>query len=169
MPQAPAIKTGGSQAYYTPTLDFVNIPELSLFSSSESYYSTLFHELVHSTGHPSRLDRFSRDKEEQPADTKVQRYGKEELVAEMGAAILCGAAGIANESTQKDSASYLQNWIETIKGDHTLIIYAAARAGKAAAFILNEDEDPENSSHRIKSGGDEERQGAMPGQAYYCA
>ena len=138
MPLAPERRTAGSSAYYVPALDFVSMPPITLFKSSEAYYSTLFHEFVHATGHPSRLDRFSKDKAELPNDTRAQLYGKEELVAEMGAAILCGSAGIANESTQKESASYLQGWINTLKGDNTLLIYAAARASKAAAFILNE-------------------------------
>lgn len=160
MPGAPPLQTGGSAAYYVPALDFVNMPALALFRSSEAYYSTLFHELVHATGHPTRLNRFSKDKAELPNDTRAQLYGKEELVAEMGAAFLCGAAGIANESTQKESAAYLQGWIQTLKGDNTLLIYAAARAGKAASFILNEgpdtegtgeDKTPEMTSVRAKS------------------
>ena len=138
MPEAPELKHAGSSAFYVPSLDFVNMPRITAFKSSEAYYSTLFHELVHSTGHPIRLNRFSKDKTELPNDTRAQLYGKEELIAEMGAAFLCGAAGISNESTQKESASYLQGWINTLKGDNTLLIYAAARAGKASAYILNE-------------------------------
>src|SRR5262249_5466121 len=107
MPQRPAIHQGEARAYYRPATDAVNMPAPSLFPKSEHYYSVLFHELTHSTGHQSRLDRATLRDLLAFGDTN---YGKEEMVAEMGAAYLCGVAGIANE-TVNNSAAYIQGWL----------------------------------------------------------
>lgn len=147
MPQRPVIAHRHDGAFYIPALDTVNMPQRNAFVSSEAYYATLFHELIHATGHPSRLDRFRKDREKLATDTREQQYGKEELVAEMGAAILCGAAGIANEDTRHESAAYLRGWIKTLRADNTLIIYAAAKAGTAAAYILGAPEEPAPPCH----------------------
>lgn len=132
MPNAPRIEQH-SQAFYRPSADMVGMPSRSCFESAEAFYSTLFHELTHSTGHRSRLNRF----EENAADHQFgsESYSKEELVAEMGAAMLSGMAGISH-ATLSNSASYLQTWIERLKSDSRLIISAASHAQKVADYIL---------------------------------
>src|SRR5208282_3067891 len=132
MPNAPRIEQH-SHAFYRPSADSVGMPSRSCFESPEGYYSTLFHELTHSTGHGSRLNRF----EENSTDHQFgsESYSKEELVAEMGAAMLAGIAGISR-ATLDNSASYLQTWISRLKSDSRLIISAASHAQKAADFIL---------------------------------
>jgi antirestriction protein ArdC len=132
MPKPPEIKHGLSRAYYSPSEDMIAMPNQAAFESEADYHATLFHELIHSTGHASRLNR--------PTLTGSAGFGsnpycKEELIAEMGAAFLCGQAGIA-ESILENSAAYVQNWLEQLKNDKKLIVQAAAQAQKAADFIL---------------------------------
>jgi antirestriction protein ArdC len=131
MPNPPAFEQD-SQACYRPSIDTVGMPVLSAFHSAEEYYSTLFHELTHSTGHPTRLAREGILKHN-PFGS--EDYSKEELVAEMGAAMLCGVAGIESQ-TLGNSASYLQSWISRLKSDSRLVVSAAAQAQKAADYIL---------------------------------
>jgi antirestriction protein ArdC len=136
MPKRPTIEHGQPQAYYRPLTDTVNMPERCLFPKAEHYYSVLFHELTHSTGHISRLDRATLRDLLAFGDTN---YSREELCAEMGAAYLCGATGIANE-TVNNSAAYIQGWLGKLKHDKKLLIQAAAQAQKAADFILRKGE-----------------------------
>jgi antirestriction protein ArdC len=121
-----------SRAFYRPSTDTVGMPSRSAFDSTEKYYSTLFHELTHSTGHPSRVAR-EGIMEHNPFGS--EDYSKEELVAEMGAAMLCGVAGVESW-TLDNSASYLQSWINRLRSDSRLIVSAASQAQKAADFIL---------------------------------
>ena len=136
MPNPPRIEQH-SQAFYRPSADMVGMPSRNCFESPEAYYSTLFHELTHSTGHKSRLNRF----EENAADHQFgsESYSKEELVAEMGAAMLAGTAGISH-ATLGNSASYLQTWITRLKSDSRLIISAASQAQKAVDHILGKNQ-----------------------------
>jgi antirestriction protein ArdC len=134
MPQRPAIRHGEARAYYRPAADTVNMPAPRLFPRVEHYYSILFHELTHSTGHASRLDRATLRDLLAFGDTN---YSKEELCAEMGAAYLCGVAGIDN-ATVNNSAAYIQGWLSKLRNDKRLLIQAAAQAQKAADFILGE-------------------------------
>jgi len=136
MPQRPAIQHGEARAYYRPLADTVNMPARSLFPKTEHYYSVLFHELTHATGHASRLDRATLRDMLAFGDTN---YSKEELCAEMGAAYLCGMAGIVNE-TVDNSAAYLQGWLSKLRNDKKLLVQAAAQAQKAADFILRQGE-----------------------------
>jgi len=106
----PIVNYGGNRAYYAPISDSVILPQINHFKSSEDYYSTLFHELVHSTGHVSRLNRTTIT-DHNPFGSND--YSKEELVAEIGASFLCGIAGIENE-TIDNSASYIKSWL----GEH---------------------------------------------------
>jgi antirestriction protein ArdC len=131
MPNRPRIEQH-SQAFYRPSADMVGMPSRNCFESPEAYYSTLFHELTHATGHKSRLNRFDENADHQFGS---ESYSKEELVAEMGAAMLAGTAGISH-ATLSNSASYLQNWITRLKSDSRLIISAASQAQKAADHIL---------------------------------
>lgn len=130
MPDRPAIKRGGTVACYSPTNDTVTLPETDDFYNQTGYYETLFHELVHSTGHPTRLDRESvREKHEFGS----KEYGREELVAEIGSGFLCALAGIENDIS--NLSAYCGNWIRKIKEDKQAIFWAASRAQKAADFI----------------------------------
>ncbi|MBW7892722.1 MAG: DUF1738 domain-containing protein, partial [Chitinophagaceae bacterium] len=133
MPNAPQIRYRGDQAWYSRARDLVNMPEINLFKSTEEHYSTLFHELAHSTGHASRLNR----KELVNSDGfGGELYSKEELTAELTAGFLCAVAGIG-QKTLTNSAAYIQGWLKALKNDKTLVIKAAAQAQKAADYILN--------------------------------
>ena len=103
MPNAPLIDDNEPRAYYRPSDDVVNMPKANLFQSDEEYYSTLFHELTHSTGHRSRLNR---DEISKSSFFGTHDYSKEELVAEMGAAFLCGHCGI-EPSVIKNQTAYI--------------------------------------------------------------
>jgi antirestriction protein ArdC len=133
MPLLPEIKYGGNKAYYSPSLDYVQLSHQHTFDTIESFYGTLFHELSHSTGHSNRLGRKGVT---ETSYFGSHEYSKEELVAEMGAAFLCGHAGIEN-TTIENSVSYLAGWLKALKNDKTLLIHAAAQAQKAADYILN--------------------------------
>lgn len=133
MPCPPTIEHGGYGASYNPLTDTVRLPERTKFYASHYYYSTAFHELAHATGHPQRLGRFGAGSA--PEAFGRPSYSKEELIAEMGAAYLCAAAGIENQ-TLEDSASYIQGWLGRLRGDHRLLVSAGAKAQKAADHIL---------------------------------
>jgi antirestriction protein ArdC len=132
MPNPPK-RQQSDRAWYRPSTDSVGMPSLPLFNSAEEYYSTLFHELTHSTGHASRV---GREGIEQLNTFGSESYSKEELIAEMGAAMLCGVTGIA-PATIPNSCAYLKTWIERLRGDSQLIISAASAAQKAADYIRN--------------------------------
>jgi antirestriction protein ArdC len=133
MPNAPVIKHSKNQAYYNSDKDYINIPPEGLFTSLSSYYSTLFHELVHSTGHASRLNR----KEIVEKDTfGSNQYSIEELTAQIGASYLNSIAGIGEREFQNDVA-YIKGWIEVLKNDKRFIVYASGQAQKATDYILN--------------------------------
>jgi antirestriction protein ArdC len=131
MPRAPKLAHGGDRAYYRPSTDSVQMPKAETFDTSGNYYSTLFHELAHATGHESRLNRKGVA---EVAAFGGETYAKEELVAEMGAAFLCAVSGIDN--TLPASASYIQGWLKQLKEDAKLVIHAAAQGQRAADFIL---------------------------------
>jgi antirestriction protein ArdC len=141
MPNAPTIHEGAAIPCYRPKTDSIHMPERGYFSSEQSYYSTLFHELTHSTGHESRLARPSLLENkgiDAAGDTARKIYAEEELVAEMGASFLNAHAGI-EESEITNAAAYLQNWIDALKGKDAKgwVIRAASQAQKAANYILN--------------------------------
>lgn len=123
----------GDRAFYRPSTDSVTMPERGQFKSQAEYYSTLFHELTHSTGHADRLKRTTLLDSHFFGD---QEYSREELIAEMGAAFLCGEAGIDNEAALKNSAAYIDGWRKKLRGDSKLVVIAAAQAQKAADHIL---------------------------------
>lgn len=123
----PGVLYGGGRAYYSPMQDLVRCPELGQFRTAEGFYGTLYHELIHSTGHEKRLKRI------EPALFGTDPYAREELVAEMGAAMLCGVAGIDNLD---ESASYVGGWLKRLQDDRKLVVQAAAQAQKAADLIL---------------------------------
>lgn len=133
MPKRPKINHGGARAFYRPGDDSVTMPPKGSFEKAEEYYSTLFHELVHSTGHEARLNRKSITAHSFFGDGD---YSREELVAEMGATFLCGYCGI-EAATIDNAAAYIDAWIKTLKADNRAVVVAAGQAHKAADFILN--------------------------------
>jgi antirestriction protein ArdC len=130
MPNPPAFEQS-DKAWYSPANDVVGMPARGLFHSSEEYYATEFHELAHSTGHAKRLHRENFDN---PVSFGSESYSKEELIAEMTAAMLCGIARI-EQRILENSAAYLKTWITRLKSDSRLLVSAASHAQKAADFI----------------------------------
>jgi hypothetical protein len=128
----PGLNPNGDAAYYAPSLDTVTMPPMGTFHDVEGYYSTLFHELTHSTGHASRLNREGITEGHRFGDAD---YSKEELVAEMGAAFLCSAVGIAPDAHLENSASYIKSWLRALKDDPKMIVQAAGKAQKAADLV----------------------------------
>ncbi len=132
MPNKPECQEIENRAYYSPTRDMVNMPRREMFESEPAYYSTYFHELTHSTGHSSRLNR--------KTITGLNAFGnhdysKEELCAEMGAAMLCGHVGIENQ-TIDNSAAYIAGWLNALRSDRRFVIQAAGYAQKAVDYVL---------------------------------
>ena len=121
------------RAFYRPATDSVTMPPRSAFGRIEGYYSTLFHELTHATGHAKRLARTGFDKNH-AAPFGSEPYAREELVAELGAAFLCGEAGI--EPDIPNSAAYIDHWRQNLSRDSRLVITAAQQAQRAADYIL---------------------------------
>ena len=122
-----------NQAFYSPVKDFVQVPLMSQYENDAEYYSTLFHELTHSTGHKNRLNRsevvgvhFFGDMD----------YSKEELTAEMGAAFLCNQVGIDCARAFKNSVAYIQGWLKKLHDDKKAVVIAAGKAERAAKYIL---------------------------------
>ena len=133
MPFPPAIKTGSDRAFYRSSEDTVYMPRPELFESDEEYYSTLFHEIVHATGHETRLNRRPSTERRSFGD---EAYSKEELIAEMGASFLSAIAGI-EPATLDNSAAYIQGWLKALRDDRKLVILAAAAAQRATDYILS--------------------------------
>lgn len=127
----PTITHSGGQAFYRPLVDTITMPDKEKFKAPEEYYSTLFHEMTHSTGNEKRLNRLTLTDMCQFGSTN---YSKEELVAEMGASFLCGIAQIDN-NTIDNSASYISGWLKKLKSDPKLVISAGSQAQKAVDHI----------------------------------
>ncbi len=122
------VKHGQSGAFYVPSADYIGMPDIDAFNSSPDYYSTLLHELTHWTGHKSRLDRFAEG---------VDAYAIEELIAELGSAMLCGIVGIV-DSTVDGHAKYLNHWLTGLRNDKNLIMQASSKAWQAVQFVKEE-------------------------------
>lgn len=133
MPNRPVIQHLDQEAYYNPGKDIVNVPEMKFFETSEGYYATLFHELIHSTGHEKRLDRKEGMKN---ISFGSDKYSTEELIAEIGACFLEAKAGISHE-TMVNNAAYINGWLHRLKQDSRFIIFASSQAQKAADYVLN--------------------------------
>jgi antirestriction protein ArdC len=132
------IAHGLSAACYVPDRDEIHMPTRGAFRTEEEYYSTLFHELTHSTGHESRIGRKGIVDRARFAS---HAYSEEELVAEMGASFLCHEAGIL-PATIENSAAYLRSWVDILKGDSRLVVRAAGAAQKAADWLLDRKPEP---------------------------
>jgi len=122
----------GHQAVYSPTLDTIKMPEMDQFASSDEYYSTLFHEAAHSTGHKSRLDRLG-------IGMGKENYAREELIAEMAACMLMSQLGLETNGSFRNNAAYIQNCLKALKYDVRLVVVAAGAAEKAVRMINGED------------------------------
>jgi len=136
MPNSPEIHYGGGgdQAYYRPSTDAIYLPPAEAFEGGDEYYSTAFHELGHSTGHKSRLNRHGMETGIAPFGSEV--YSEEELVAEFSSAFLCNESGIHNQDVFENSASYIQSWHKRLQKDKKLVVQAASRGQKSADYIL---------------------------------
>ncbi|MFC0181436.1 zincin-like metallopeptidase domain-containing protein [Pseudarcicella hirudinis] len=133
MPNKPQLHFGGDRAYYTPNFDSVQMPNITDFKIPQEYYSTLFHELVHSTGNSERLNRKFGKGMNDP------QYAFEELIAELGASYLCGHTKI-DYFTLNNSAAYIKNWkksvVEELRANNKAIFKAASDAQKSCDYIL---------------------------------
>ncbi len=128
----PPILEGGTRAAYNWQEDYIKMPIKKLFFTEESYYATLFHELVHSTGYEKRLNRQSL------YSTKGDElYAYEELIAELGAMFLCAEAGMKNEKRIENSSAYIQSWIKVLKDNPDWIFKASNEAQKAVNYIIS--------------------------------
>ncbi len=131
MPNPPFIEERGQQAWYHPESDMVRIPKVSSFSSIDEYYSTLFHELGHSTGHEKRLKRSG-------VAGKVhfgsEEYSREELVAELTSSFCCATVALDN-SIHDNSVAYINSWMNSLRSDPKALVIAAAQAQKATDYI----------------------------------
>lgn len=121
----------GDEAYYSPSRDCVVLPLREQFNSVSEYFSTAFHELTHSTGHSSRLNRLKAT-----AHFGNDDYGQEELVAEIGAAALLNYTGIETKQSLRNNVAYIQSWLNALKNDKRLIVQASGAASKAVDMII---------------------------------
>lgn len=135
MHHKPNLINQGSEAYYRKDLDEITMPSKNLISQAEAYYGVLFHEMIHSTGHESRLMRKGIM---EPHLFGSAEYSKEELIAEMGAGYLNNLTGILNEELLENSTAYIKHWITEFKNDKHLLIKAATQAQKAVDYILRD-------------------------------
>ena len=129
------IECKSNKAYYSPTNDTVVVPLKEQYSMINEYYSTTYHELVHSSGHKTRLNRLQTGA---VASFGSENYSKEELVAEIGSATLMSVAGIETSKTFRNSTAYIQNWLQVLRNDNKFIVSASSKAEKAVNYILAE-------------------------------
>lgn len=135
MPNPPEINHGGNRAFYRPSTDSVGMPNPEQFKSEGEYYTTLFHELAHSTMHVTRLDR---KQSREGLETGKHEYSYEELVAELTACMLGNDTGIMTEELMNNSASYMKSWIKPLQDNPEWIMKASTQAGKAYKYIIGE-------------------------------
>ncbi len=135
MQNCPELKVNSNRAFYRPLDDIVKMPPKNSFINEPEFYSTLFHELSHSTGHESRLGRKSIT---ELVSYGSHSYGREELIAEMGATYLCSHCGIET-TILENSAAYIKGWLRLFRNDKRVVVTSAAQAQKAADYILGED------------------------------
>lgn len=127
----PEISYGGNKACYYPSLDKIAMPKMEQFEKAEQFYQTLFHEMSHSTGAKSRLEREGITDKTMFGDHK---YSNEELVAELGSTILCATVGI-EKVVIENSAAYIKHWMGRLKNEKLLLFEAAQKAQRACDFI----------------------------------
>lgn len=125
----PDIRHNTIRAFYSPVEDYISLPPINSFTSEDEYYSTLFHELIHWTGHSSRLNR-------PLLNTEESNYSLEELIAEIGSAYLCAMSGIAPK-TLDNQAAYIKGWLKLAESEDNVFIKASLEAQRAVNFIVN--------------------------------
>lgn len=128
-------RDGNDKAFYSPLNDVVVVPNRNKFKEVSEYYSTSFHELTHSTMHEKRCNRREENKNSLFGNFD---YSREELVAEIGAAMLCNYAHIDCDKAFKNSIAYIQSWLKALNDDPKMIVWASSRAEKAAKYIIGE-------------------------------
>lgn len=124
-----------NDAFYSPSGDYIQVPCREQYQEANEFYSTLFHEMIHSTGHKSRLNRLTTGTD---ARFGSQVYSKEELCAELGSAMILNQIGIETPETFTNSTAYIQSWLKVLKNDNKFIVSASSKAQKAVEYILNE-------------------------------
>lgn len=129
------VNLNGDAAYYRPSDDSITLPNLNRFSALAEYYSTAFHEAIHSTGAKPRLDR---DGITVKSFFGSDDYSKEELIAEIGSSMIINSIGMETDSSFTNNVAYIENWLSVLKNDHRFIVSAAGKAEKAAKFILKD-------------------------------
>lgn len=149
-PGGPPVLHDASAAYYIPARDEVHLPPREAFRDVHGYYATLFHELSHSTGHTSRLNR---EGYQAAARFGSETYSREELVAEFAAAFLGHEASI-DPSSVEQSAAYIASWLRALRDDRRLAVVAAAQAQHAADHILGRN--PESTDETTKRASDDD-------------
>ena len=122
-----------NRAFYHIEKDYINMPKKEQFINAEEYYSTLFHEITHSTGNEKRLDRLKNG----ILSDGEENYSLEELTAEIGSASILATLKIDTSKTLRNSAAYIQNWLKVLRNDKKMIVFASARAEKAIRYIFN--------------------------------
>lgn len=127
------------RAFYSPLRDYIQVPCKEQYKDIMEFYSTLFHEMVHSTGHRDRLGRL--DSSARIAGFGSEEYSKEELIAEIGSAFLMNHIGIETPKTFKNSAAYIQSWLNVLRNDNKFIVSASGKAEKAMKYILGINDD----------------------------
>ena len=132
----PSLSHGGERAFYVPSRHHVQMPNPETFVTNDDYYKTLFHELVHSTGHETILKRLDK-----VAAFGSDAYSKEELVAEIGSQFLVGLTGISPKDDEQNSQAYINGWVKELKDKPKMALSAATKAMKAVDFILDESEE----------------------------
>lgn len=128
-----------NEAYYSPSRHLVSLPLMEQFEDTAGYYDTSFHELTHSTGHKTLLNRFSE--ESGSAAFGSASYSKEELVAEIGACGIVHELGLETAKSFRNNAAYIQSWLKALKNDKRMIVSAASRAEKAMKLILGKQDE----------------------------
>lgn len=127
----------GNRAYYSPTFDMICLPLFEQFTSANEYYSTAYHESIHSTMKENRCNR-AEDRKGKNVAFGSEDYSKEELVAEIGSATILNIIGIETKSSFTNSAAYIQNWLSVLRNDVKFIVSASSKAEKAVKYILGE-------------------------------
>lgn len=127
----------GNRAYYSPTFDMICLPLFEQFTSANEYYSTAYHESIHSTMKEDRCNR-AEDRKGKNVAFGSEDYSKEELVAEIGSATILNIIGIETKSSFTNSAAYIQNWLSVLRNDVKFIVSASSKAEKAVKYILGE-------------------------------
>lgn len=125
----------GDKAFYSPMFDKIQLPLFEQFKQSEEYYSTAFHESVHSTMKTSRCNR-QEDRKGKVVSFGSEEYSKEELVAEIGSAQLMNMVGIETTKSFRNSTAYIQSWLKVLRNDNKFIVSASSKAEKAVNYIL---------------------------------